>query len=405
MRQHRAVSIMAAPLLDFDDTETAFARLSYSDLKRTVFLLNILRRPWLARMAQATGRLGLATRLPMIPWAIKRMVFDIFCGGTTLEEAGNTAASLAVEHVGCILDQAIENQSNEVARDRAFNGLYVSIEAISGWYGFSSCAVKASAIQDVELLARIQQGEVLQGADLAQYERGCARLTMLAEAASRYGVVLLVDAEESWFQKPVDAQVRVLMAKYNRHRALICMTIQSYLRECEKIYAAEVEEARIGGYLLGIKLVRGAYLEKERQHAKSKGLPDPTQSSKAHSDEAFDRIAIMALSQRSRVSLCVASHNEASIRKIVGRMGELEIPLDDPNIWFAQLYGMVDHVTFALARAGLRVAKYLPYGSVRDAFPYLIRRAEENRSVIEHTDRQVALIERELLRRSRLAAG
>jgi proline dehydrogenase len=213
----------------------------------------------------------------------------------------------------------------------------------------------------------------------------------------------MVDAEESWLQGAIDELVEGLMAEVNKERPILYTTVQMYRRD--RLEYVQGLLRRMRGYKPGIKLVRGAYVEKERRHAAEYGWPDPIHPDKVSTDIAYDQALMLCLEALSEVGLCVATHNRTSCMKAAQYVIMEGIDRQHPHLSFSQLYGMADPLSFGLAKAGFRVYKYLPFGPLRRAFPYLSRRAEENSSLSDQSGRELRWISEELERRRKRKSG
>ena len=218
-----------------------------------------------------------------------------------------------------------------------------------------------------------------------------------AAADSRIGV--LVDAEESWIQNTVDALTMQMMDAFNRDRVVVYNTIQLYRHDRLAFLKHSYEAAHEKGFVLGAKLVRGAYMEKERKRADQLSYPSPIQPNKEATDRDYDLGVTFCIQHIEDIALIVASHNENSNLLAARLLEQRNLPLNHPHVHFSQLYGMSDNITFNLAKAGCPVSKYLPFGPIKDVIPYLMRRAQENSSVSGQTGRELGLIKKELKRR------
>jgi proline dehydrogenase len=380
----------AAPALALDlDASRALRARPLVDLRAANVVYRTLQVRWLAWLGKRVARIGLALRIPGVAWLLRRTVYRLFCGGETLAEVAATADSLGAQGVGTILDYAAEGKDTPAAAERAFRELVRSVDA-AGNEHIRFCAVKLSAIASAR---------ALRGGDDAALARAADRLDTLVERAAARDVAIFVDAEESWVQPAIDRLAEAAMRRHNRAHARVHTTLQLYLRDRLPYLRRLIADARADGYRLGVKLVRGAYLEKEAERAAVLGYANPLQPTKTATDADFDAAVTLCLQNLDCVEPCVATHNEASMLHFVAEMRRLGIPVDHPGVTVAQLLGMRDRLTFPLAEAGYRALKYVPYGPVREAMPYLLRRADENTAVAAQLGEELAAIRAELRRR------
>lgn len=393
-----------ASAIDFDDDEAALREKTDEELRAANLVLRTIQSPWMMRAGTALARLGLALRVPGAAGAIERTVFRQFCGGTSLEAALAAARRLYRRGgVRTILDYAVESERSAAGFDAACAELERALVAGAQGRDVAFCATKLTGMAHEPLLARESEGAALSEAQRAELERSDRRLSSLVETAREVGASLFVDAEYSWVQPAIDRRIESLMREHNRGRAVVHTTVQLYLRDRLEYLRELVADARRGGYTLGVKLVRGAYLEIENERARARGVPSPVQPSKRATDEAFDAAITLCLEHLDVVEVCAATHNVDSIRHLMREMERLGVARGDPRVTASQLLGMLDRVTFPLAESGYNALKYVPYGAVRSAFPYLLRRADENRSIADQTAGELEAVRRELRRRGRVA--
>jgi proline dehydrogenase len=388
-------------LPDLGDTRTAFADKSDRDLRRAQWLFRAIGNPTISLLGRTATRIALALHLP-VKGLVKATIFRQFCGGETIGESLHTAQKLARSGIGTILDHSVEGQDDERALDDTVTEVLRTISAARERTDIPFCVFKPTGISRTQLLADVSAGKALSTGEQAEWERVRQRIDRLCRAAHDAGVPLLVDAEESWLQQAVDDLVDDMMARYNRKRALVYNTVQLYRHDRLAFLKASHAKATAGGYLLGVKLVRGAYMEKERERAAEQGYPSPIHADKAAVDRDYDAALEHCLAHVDRIAFMAGTHNEHSSILLARAMHERGLAHDHPHISFAQLLGMSDNISYNLAAAGYRVAKYVPYGPVREVLPYLIRRAKENTSVKGQTGRELRLI---LAERRRRAGG
>lgn len=384
--------------IDLQDTRIAFADKNDRDLWQAYWLFRIIGNPTLSGAGQAFTKAAMALHLP-ISGLVKATIFRQFCGGETIDESLATAAKLARSGIGTILDHSVEGADDEGALDHTVEEVLRTIAVAKGRTDIPFCVFKPTGIARVEILEKVSAKATLSADEQAEWQRAQARMARICAAAAEAGVPTLVDAEESWIQDAIDELVAAMMERYNTQRALIYNTVQLYRHDRLAFLKRSTEEARAKGYQLGVKLVRGAYMEKERERAAEKGYRDPIQPDKTACDRDYDEALRWCVSNVDRVSIVAGTHNEQSSLLLARLMNEHGIAHDDTRIWFSQLLGMSDNISYNLAASGYRVAKYVPYGPVKEVLPYLIRRAAENTSVKGQTGRELGLILAERRRR------
>lgn len=388
---------------DFEDAQRAFAHLSERELRRAMVLFQTVGNIRLVRVGKALMQLALALRIP-VGWAIRPTVYSHFCGGETISECEGTVATLANNKVHTILDYSAEGKEQETDLDATHQRILEAIEATQGddRHGFS--VFKVSGVASTALLQKAaEHPDQLTDAESKAWDRVLARVDALCSRAAALGTPIFIDAEETWLQGAIDALALDQMRKHNTKRAVVFNTIQLYRHDRMAYLKALTHQATEEGWYLGVKLVRGAYMEKERERAAERGYPSPIQPDKATTDRDFNAGIQWCVEQLDRVAFCAGSHNEASNALLAKSLEDAGISADDPRVWSAQLLGMSDHISFNLSQSGLNVAKYVPFGPIRETLPYLIRRAEENSSVAGQTSRELELIRREVQRRKQSA--
>ena len=382
----------------FSNTELAFALKSDWELKKAYLLFWIIRNNSVASIATGSANLAIKLHFP-VKGLIKKTVFGHFCGGEDIEESETTAEKMALYHVGAVLDYSVEGKHDEDAFDHTLAETLKTIKNAKANKAVPFAVFKPTGVGSAQIMEKVQLGIELDAEEEQKYHRLKDRFHILAKAAYDNDVRLLIDAEDSWYQNTVDALVYELMQLFNRERAIVYNTYQMYRWESLDNLKHAHEDAVNGGYILGAKLVRGAYMENERERAERKGYKDPICIDKAATDTSYDNGLKYCVEHIGPIELFNGSHNESSNLYLAGLMEEAGLANDDHRIYFAQLYGMSDNITYALADAGYNVAKYLPYGPVKFVMPYLIRRAEENTSVGGQSSRELSLIKQELDRR------
>ena len=386
-----------ATLPDLGDTRTAFAHMSDADLWRAQQLFRIIGNPTITAAGSWLTKVALGLHLP-IKGVVKATIFRQFCGGETIEESLGTAARLAKSGVGTILDHSVEGQEDEATLDHTMEEILRTVAVAKDRKEIPFSVFKPTGICRFALLEKKSAG-TLNDAEQTEWARVEARMLRLCQAAHDAGEPILVDAEESWIQPAIDALVERMMERFNRERAIVYNTVQLYRHDRLAFLKAAHERAVKGGYFIGMKLVRGAYMEKERARATEMGYPDPIQPDKAASDRDYDAALSFCVEHIDRISVVAGTHNERSSLLLARLMHERGLTHNDHRIFFSQLLGMSDNISYNLAAAGYNVAKYVPYGPVREVLPYLIRRAQENTSARGQTGRELGLILAEQKRR------
>lgn len=388
----------ARPPVSFEDTSCAFAYRSDAELKRANFIFSLVNHPWIAAVATWLVKVSLALRLP-VEGLIRKTVFDHFCAGEDKTQAEAVINRLAQYHVRAILDFAVEGEHTEHGFEETTLETLRNLETASQSAHIPFCVFKPTGIAHAELLEKIQKGEALTDEETLAYERVRDRVDRICKKAHELNVPVMIDAEDSWYQDVVDRLVLEMMLKYNTQRAIVYNTYQLYRTAGLPNLRNHFHEAVMHNVYFGAKLVRGAYMEKERERAARLGYADPIHPNKEATDDAFNKALAFCIDNKQRISLVCGSHNEYSNYYLTVLMDKHGMQPQDERVWFAQLYGMSDHISFNLARCGYNVVKYLPYGPVRKVMPYLFRRAEENTSVAGQSSRELLLIRTELRRR------
>lgn len=384
--------------IHLSDTRTAFAHRSDAELRRMEWMFRLMNHPTAnalaVRLLLASIRLGLPVK-----GIIRATIFQHFCGGENLEDCRKTIGKLAGYRIGTILDYSVEGENSEAGFVQAAAELENSIHLAAGNPDIPFAVFKTSGIAPAALLEKAQAGHPLSSSEDQALQESRSRFAHLCRTAAENKVRLFVDAEESWIQDIIDSWTYQEMERYNRSTAWIFNTYQLYRSDVLGNLRKAVAEARSKGYLIGAKLVRGAYMEKEAAWAGRMGKTNPIQKTKAATDHDFNEAWAFCLSELDTVHFCSGSHNEESNRNLAREMVQRGISPGDTRIWFAQLFGMSDNISYGLAAAGFNVAKYVPYGPVFSVMPYLVRRAAENTSVAGQTSRELTLIREERRRR------
>jgi len=402
------------PIISFDNTEFAFEHKTTPQLKKARFLFSSMAKPWLVKPGIKLTPWAIKAGLP-VKGLIRKTIFEQFVGGETLDETAVVARKLGEYNVQAILDYGVEGKEGEENFDHAQDEFIRVIDYAATQPNIPYMSIKVTGFARFALLEKmdsmmnarkgtlikrfLQVIEELSPEEKEEWERVHQRMLRISETAAEKKIKVLVDAEETWIQDPVDALAILMMDAFNKKRIVVYNTIQHYrsdrlqfLKDC---YEAVVER----DFILGAKLVRGAYMEKERRRAAEKNYPSPIQPDKESCNKDYNAGIEFCIDHIDQVALIVASHNEYSNLYATQLLRQKGLPLDHPHVHWSQLYGMSDNITFNLAHAGCSVSKYLPFGPIKDVIPYLMRRAQENTSVKGQTGRELSLIRKELKRR------
>lgn len=384
--------------LDFQDTATAFADKSNAELKEKYRLFKLMNSPFLNSLGTRAAKFALSLGLP-VESLIKSTIFEHFCGGETIEESEPAIRKLGESHIGTILDYSVEGKFEEADFERTKDEIMRTIKRAKDDPNIPFAVFKVTGIAPLGTLEKLSKKKRLDAKGQAKCERIHNRVQEICEYAYTAGQPVFIDAEESWIQDAIDRLAMEMMEKYNRQEPIVYNTLQMYRTDRLEYLKEARREAKREGYILGAKLVRGAYMEKERARAEEQGYPSPIQPSKESTDHDYDAAVDYCLDHIEDVAFVAATHNEKSTQRLVRKMHERGIAPGHPHVFFSQLFGMSDNLSYILADNGYSVSKYVPYGPVKDAVPYLIRRANENSSVTGQVSRELDLIEKELRRR------
>ena len=384
--------------LIFNDTEIAFSLKTDSELERAYFLFKMISIEPLVRIGTAATNFAIKAHLP-IEGLIRSTVFDHFCGGVNEEDCLSVIDNMYQKGVSSVLDYSVEGKESENEFDAARDKILKIIDFANEIDAIPIAVFKPSGFGRYYLYEKISSGDALSKKEEAEWSRVLERYDAVCKKAKAHDVAVLIDAEESWMQDACDALITNLMIIYNTEKPIVYNTLQMYRHDRLAFLEQEHKKAKRGNYFLGFKLVRGAYLEKENERAEEKGYKSPICDTKFETDQNFNNGVHYMMDHLDCMSLFAGTHNEDSSYLLMNLMNEKKLLNNDPRIWFGQLYGMSDHISFNLANKGYNVAKYVPFGPVKDVMPYLIRRAEENTSVAGQTGRELALIKKEKKRR------
>ena len=388
-----------APPISFEDTRVAFASKSDAQLRRVYALFAAMNSGSLVKTGSGLMKTALKWNLPGTKFLIKHSIFEQFCGGETIAECRPVTAELGKYNIGTILDYSVEGEGSDRSYDRTRDEILATIDEAHRSAHIPFSVFKVTGVANVAILEKIQVGQLLTAEQEAAHNRAVARVEAICARAHQHGVRLFVDAEESWFQHTIDLLAYDMMAKYNREKAIVWNTYQLYRHDRLDALKAAHDAAAEAGYYLGAKLVRGAYMEKEARVAKQRGQQTPINPTKQTTDDLYDETLRYCVEHLDRISICAGTHNEASSLFLTQLMQQAGLVPGDLRVWFAQLYGMSDNLTYNLANAGYNTAKYLPYGPVAAVMPYLLRRADENTAIAGQSSREFLLVQKEIRRR------
>ncbi|MEZ5425618.1 MAG: proline dehydrogenase family protein [Pyrinomonadaceae bacterium] len=386
--------------LDFQDTKTAFADKTDSELQEKYRLFWLMNSPLLNQIGTTSAQVALFLGLP-VEWIIKNTIFEQFCGGENIGECQPTIEKLGRSNIGTILDYSVEGKHSEEDFDRTKDEVIRNLDRAKNDEKIPFAVFKVTGIAPLGTLEKISNNLELKESNKIKWEATRKRVEEICSYAHSIDQPIFIDAEESWIQNAIDQMATEMMEKYNTEKPIVFNTVQLYRTDRLEFLKQAHEAAKEKGYILAVKLVRGAYMEKERERAAEKDYPDPIQSDKKSTDRDFDLAVDYCLENIDEIPFVAGTHNEKSTRLLAEKMHEKGIPNDHPHVFFSQLFGMSDNLSYILADNNYNVSKYVPYGPVRDAVPYLIRRARENTSVMGQMSRELDLIAKEMKRRKK----
>ncbi len=382
----------------FNNTQNAFALKSDTELDRAYFLFKLIDSEPLVRIGTAVTNFAIKAHLP-VEGLIRATVFDHFCGGVNENDCLPVVDKMFTKGVSSVLDYSVEGKEEEAQFDAALEMTLKTIHFAEEREAIPFAVFKPTGFGRFHLYEKLGEKQALTAEEQNEWNRVVERFDIVCKAAHDKNVALLIDAEESWMQDAADDLVADMMRKYNKEKAIVFNTLQMYRHDRLDYLKKLHEQAKAEGFYIGMKIVRGAYMEKEHKRAEEKGYPTPICASKEATDINYDTAILYMIEHLDGMSIFAGTHNEDSSYKLMQLMEQKGIARNDTRIWFGQLYGMSDNISFNLAAEGYHVAKYLPFGPVRDVMPYLIRRAEENTSVAGQTSRELTLIKTERDRR------
>lgn len=385
-------------MLEFNNTETAFITKSNSQLLKAWWLFKIVASPFMVKTGKFFIRFADSLRIP-VGWLVKPTIFSHFCGGETLDKCTPTVEILAKYNVKSILDYSVEGKENEEDIQLALDETLKAIRYASKNEQIPFAVFKPTAFAPFHILEKASANQLISDGDKREAGKFEERIELLFRTGYELNTPVMIDAEETWIQDYIDALVKKMMEKFNMEKAIVYNTLQMYRHDRLAFLEKSLKEAKEGNYYLGMKLVRGAYMERERARATKMKYPSPIHPDKPATDKAYDDALAFCINHIDKISLFNGTHNEESCLHLISLMKAKSLEPNHPKVFSSQLFGMSDHITFNMAKDGYNVAKYIPYGPVKHVLPYLIRRAEENTSVAGQTGRELSLLTQERKRR------
>jgi proline dehydrogenase len=384
--------------LSFENTEIAFRHSTNTDLNRAYWLFKVINVNFLVKIGPPITNFAVKIGLP-IKGLIKSTIFKHFCGGETIEECATTIKNLADGKVGTILDYSIEGEDDEKVFDNTRDEIIRTILTASKSKSIPLTVFKVTGVGRFGLLERLDEGVKLSVDEQIEWQTVQDRVLAICEMAHSEGVPVMIDAEESWIQKTIDSLALNMMRFFNKEKAIVYNTYQLYRHDKLASIIQDHAVAEEEDFILGAKIVRGAYMEKERKRAEERGYPSPIQPNKESTDRDYNDALIYCADNISNIAIVAGTHNEESCRLLADLLNEKQIDHKNPHVYFSQLLGMSDNLSFNLANANYNVAKYVPYGPIKAVLPYLFRRAQENTAIAGQMSRELSLIVKEKKRR------
>lgn len=386
-------------MISFDNTENAFKAKTNSELSRSYWLFKLISNPLLVKAGAGLGPLALNLGFKPL---LKSTIFKQFVGGENIQDCSETVAQLGKYNIGTILDYSVEGKESEQDFDNCVEETVETIHKAKNDKNIPFCVFKVTGLARFELLQKVTSNQTLTEAETAEWQRVQNRVNTICETAYQNNQRIFIDAEESWIQQAIDDLANANMAAYNKNKVIVYNTFQLYRSDRLAYLRESIQHGKSNGYHIGAKLVRGAYMEKERKRAQEMNYPSPIQPDKESCDRDYNDAIKLCVENIEVMGLCAGSHNESSSLYLIELMKQKNILPADERIYFSQLLGMSDHISYNLSISGYNVAKYVPYGPIKDVMPYLIRRAQENTSVKGQTGRELNLIMKEKARRAAL---
>ncbi len=389
----------SSPKVSFDNLENSFSFRSNHEIRRAYWLFKAIGVPAVVKFGSNLANAALKYHIP-VKGIIRKTIFRHFCGGEDINDCAFTINRLGQLGVGSILDYSVEGKEDEVEFEHSCDEILATVRRAQHDKYIPFSVFKVTGLGRFALLEKVSSKESLSSEEAAEYSRIKERVRKICEEGSQLNVRVFIDAEESWIQPAIDELATLMMEKYNQNGVVIYNTIQLYRHDRLEFLKTSLQKAQEGNYFLGLKLVRGAYMEKERERAQAKGYASPIHSSKEGSDKDYDEALRYCLKHLDRIAICAGTHNEKSSLLLTQLMAEHHIAPSDERIYFSQLLGMSDHISFNLSHAGYKVAKYVPSGPVAAVLPYLTRRTQENTSISGQMGGELALLTAEMERRN-----
>jgi proline dehydrogenase len=384
--------------LSFENTEIAFRHSSNNALKRAYWLFKIINVNFLVKIGPPITNFAINIGLP-VKGLIKATIFNHFCGGETIAECGNTIKNLANGGVGTILDYSIEGEDDEQVFDHTRDEIIRTIERASGDKAVPITVFKVTGVGRFSLLEKLDAAQELTADEQKEWEKVQQRVLDICDKAFKLSIPVMVDAEETWIQKTIDLLALDMMNRFNKEKAIVYNTYQMYRHDKLQSIKDDYQQAVNEGFILGAKIVRGAYMEKERRRAAEQGYPSPIQPDKESADKDYNAALVFCVDHIDRIAFVAGTHNEQSCQLLAELLSDKDIDPKNPHVYFSQLLGMSDNLSFNLANANYNVAKYVPYGPIKAVLPYLFRRAQENTAIAGQMSRELSLIVKETRRR------
>jgi proline dehydrogenase len=388
-------------MISFENTEIAFSSKSNNDLLRSYWLFRLIASSKLVKLSKILLDIALKIRFP-INSIVKKTIFKQFCGGENISDCKQTIDSLEDSKIGAILDYSTEGKTLDIHFDKAMSEIISTISFAKSSTNVPFCVFKLSGISSVPILYEASQSILSKKTPTSNFNSTKNRVFAICESAFKAQIPIFIDAEESWIQPAIDHLANEMMAKFNKEKTIVYNTYQLYRKDRLEYLKESILVAKLNGYKLGAKLVRGAYMEKERKRALEFNYVSPIHETKLETDKDYNSALNLCIENIDFLAFCAGTHNENSSLLLYKLMKSNQILLNDKRIYFSQLLGMSDHISFNLSSEGCNVAKYVPYGPINEVLPYLIRRAEENTSVKGQTNRELSLIQKERLRRKNI---
>jgi len=384
--------------LSFENTEIAFRHSSNNALKRAYWLFKIINVNFLVKIGPPITNFAINIGLP-VKGLIKATIFNHFCGGETIAECDNTIKNLANGGVGTILDYSIEGEDDEQVFDHTRDEIIRTIERASGDKAVPITVFKVTGVGRFSLLEKLDAAQELTADEQKEWKKVQQRVLDICDKAFKLGIPVMVDAEETWIQKTIDLLALDMMSRFNKEKAIIYNTYQMYRHDKLQSIKDDYQQAANEGFILGAKIVRGAYMEKERRRAAEQGYPSPIQPNKEAADNDYNAALAFCVDNIERIAFVAGTHNEQSCQLLAELLSDKNIDPKNPHVYFSQLLGMSDNLSFNLANENYNVAKYVPYGPIKAVLPYLFRRAQENTAIAGQMSRELGLIVKEKRRR------